>query len=160
MQQVGAGAASFRDYFKIVPPGTDLTYALLIKLFGVQMWILFYAIQGSDGSHRICRLPGCACQQPIGDIAQRPMEEEPASRRSRGRSIHGGELVLHSGSGFTNMALLFDRVSAPVLSFTDDQQLAGADRRISIPCRPHYMGDLFLVYATLRQTIWNRFEFI
>ncbi len=33
------GQLPYRDYFKIVPPGTDLTYALLIKLFGVQMWI-------------------------------------------------------------------------------------------------------------------------
>jgi hypothetical protein len=33
------GQLPYRDYFKIVPPGTDLTYALLIKVFGVQMWI-------------------------------------------------------------------------------------------------------------------------
>jgi hypothetical protein len=33
------GQLPYRDYFKIVPPGTDLTYALLIRIFGVQMWI-------------------------------------------------------------------------------------------------------------------------
>jgi hypothetical protein len=33
------GQLPYRDYFKIVPPGTDLTYAVLIKVFGVQMWI-------------------------------------------------------------------------------------------------------------------------
>lgn len=33
------GQLPYRDYFKIVPPGTDLIYACLIKLFGVRMWI-------------------------------------------------------------------------------------------------------------------------
>jgi len=33
------GQLPYRDYFKIVSPGTDLTYALLIKVFGVRMWI-------------------------------------------------------------------------------------------------------------------------
>ena len=34
-----AGDLPFRDYFQIVPPGTDLVYALLIKLFGIRIWI-------------------------------------------------------------------------------------------------------------------------
>ena len=29
----------YRNYFQIVPPGTDLVYALLIRCFGIQMWI-------------------------------------------------------------------------------------------------------------------------
>jgi hypothetical protein len=33
------GQLPYRDYFKIVPPGTDLTYALLIDIFGVRMWV-------------------------------------------------------------------------------------------------------------------------
>jgi hypothetical protein len=33
------GQLPYRDYFQFVPPGTDLTYALLIKTFGLQMWI-------------------------------------------------------------------------------------------------------------------------
>src|SRR5260370_18878937 len=33
------GQLPYRDYFKIVPPGTDLIYALLIKWFGIQMWV-------------------------------------------------------------------------------------------------------------------------
>lgn len=33
------GQLPYRDYFKIVPPGTDLTYAVLIRAFGVRMWI-------------------------------------------------------------------------------------------------------------------------
>ena len=33
------GQLPYRDYFKIVPPATDLTYAVLIKAFGVRMWI-------------------------------------------------------------------------------------------------------------------------
>jgi hypothetical protein len=37
--RMAMGQLPYRDYFKIVPPGTDLTYALLIKLFGVRMWI-------------------------------------------------------------------------------------------------------------------------
>jgi len=37
--RMALGQLPYRDYFKIVPPGTDLTYALLIKLFGAQMWI-------------------------------------------------------------------------------------------------------------------------
>jgi hypothetical protein len=37
--RMALGQLPYRDYFKIVPPGTDLTYALLIKTFGVQMWI-------------------------------------------------------------------------------------------------------------------------
>lgn len=34
-----AGQMPYRDYFEIVPPGTDLVYALLIKAFGVRVWI-------------------------------------------------------------------------------------------------------------------------
>ena len=37
--RMALGQLPYRDYFKIVPPGTDLTYAFLIKVFGVQMWI-------------------------------------------------------------------------------------------------------------------------
>jgi hypothetical protein len=33
------GQLPYRDYFKIVPPGTDLTYAGLVRAFGVRMWI-------------------------------------------------------------------------------------------------------------------------
>ena len=33
------GQLPYRDYFQIVPPGTDLTYALLIKCFGLRAWI-------------------------------------------------------------------------------------------------------------------------
>jgi hypothetical protein len=33
------GQLPYRDYFKIVPPGADLTYAVLIRVFGVRMWI-------------------------------------------------------------------------------------------------------------------------
>jgi hypothetical protein len=34
-----SGQLPYRDYFQIVPPGTDLTYALLIKFFGLRIWI-------------------------------------------------------------------------------------------------------------------------
>ena len=34
-----AGQLPYRDYFQIVPPGTDLAYALLIRLFGLGTWI-------------------------------------------------------------------------------------------------------------------------
>jgi hypothetical protein len=34
-----AGELPFRDYFTFVSPGTDLTYAALLKLFGVRMWV-------------------------------------------------------------------------------------------------------------------------
>ncbi|HWW22592.1 MAG TPA: hypothetical protein VNY78_01760 [Edaphobacter sp.] len=37
--RVVLGQLPYRDYFQIVPPGTDLTYALLIKHFGLQLWI-------------------------------------------------------------------------------------------------------------------------
>jgi len=33
------GQLPYHDYFQIVPPGTDLVYALLIRCFGVRMWI-------------------------------------------------------------------------------------------------------------------------
>ena len=33
-----AGQLPYRDYFQIVPPGTDLSYALLIRLFGLHTW--------------------------------------------------------------------------------------------------------------------------
>jgi hypothetical protein len=33
------GQLPYRDYCQIVTPGTDLVYALLIWLFGLQMWI-------------------------------------------------------------------------------------------------------------------------
>jgi hypothetical protein len=33
------GQLPYRDYFQIVPPGTDLAYAFLIKCFGLQIWI-------------------------------------------------------------------------------------------------------------------------
>jgi hypothetical protein len=34
-----AGQLPYRDFFQIVPPGTDLVYALLIRCFGVSAWI-------------------------------------------------------------------------------------------------------------------------
>src|ERR1700722_16324773 len=34
-----AGQLPYRDFFQIVPPGTDLVYALLIQRFGVSAWI-------------------------------------------------------------------------------------------------------------------------
>ena len=36
--RIAAGQLPYRDYFQIVPPGTDLTYALLVKLFGLHTW--------------------------------------------------------------------------------------------------------------------------
>lgn len=33
------GQLPYRDYFVIVPPGTDLVYALLIRCFALRMWI-------------------------------------------------------------------------------------------------------------------------
>ena len=37
--RIVSGLLPYRDYFQIVPPGTDLTYALLIKCFGWYAWI-------------------------------------------------------------------------------------------------------------------------
>jgi hypothetical protein len=37
--RVVLGQLPYRDYFKIVPPATDLTYAALISAVGVRMWI-------------------------------------------------------------------------------------------------------------------------
>jgi hypothetical protein len=37
--RMSLGQLPYRDYFQIVPPGTDLIYALLIRLFGVSLWI-------------------------------------------------------------------------------------------------------------------------
>ena len=37
--RIVAGQMPYRDYFQIVPPGTDLTYALLIRAFGLRTWI-------------------------------------------------------------------------------------------------------------------------
>jgi hypothetical protein len=34
-----SGQLPYRDYFQIVPPGTDLVYAILIKCFGLKIWI-------------------------------------------------------------------------------------------------------------------------
>jgi|SRR5215471_1030666 len=34
-----AGELPYRDYFEVVPVGTDLTYAVLIKWFGLDTWI-------------------------------------------------------------------------------------------------------------------------
>jgi hypothetical protein len=34
-----AGELPYCDYFQIVPPGTDLVYAALIRLFGLRVWI-------------------------------------------------------------------------------------------------------------------------
>ena len=33
------GQLPYRDYFQIVPPATDLIYALMIKCFGLRMWV-------------------------------------------------------------------------------------------------------------------------
>ena len=226
--RMALGQLPYRDYFKIVPPGTDLTYALLIKVFGVQMWIpnllmaflaaltallmtliasrlmrgaiivlpglllaSFILLASTDATHHWfstiailgallvimdgITLPRIAIAGALSGVAacftqskgamavaafvvylaayanrqdevpsQRRMAEEPASLRSSGGSVRGSEFVLHSGGRLTNVALLPDRVSAPVLSFTNDQQLASADRRLSIPCRPHHVGGLFL----------------
>jgi hypothetical protein len=37
--RIAAGQLPYRDYFQILPVGTDLTYAFLIKWFGFQLWI-------------------------------------------------------------------------------------------------------------------------
>jgi hypothetical protein len=37
--RIVSGQLPYRDYFQIVPPGTDLTYALLVKCFGWSGWI-------------------------------------------------------------------------------------------------------------------------
>jgi hypothetical protein len=37
--RLAAGELPYRDYFQIVPPGTDLVYAALIRLFGLKLWI-------------------------------------------------------------------------------------------------------------------------
>ncbi len=37
--RLAAGELPYRDYFQIVPPGTDLTYALVIRAFGLRLWI-------------------------------------------------------------------------------------------------------------------------
>lgn len=37
--RIVAGELLYRDFFEIIPPGTPLTYALLIKWFGLQAWI-------------------------------------------------------------------------------------------------------------------------
>jgi hypothetical protein len=37
--RIVAGQLPYRDFFDILPPGTDLTYAFLIKWFGLRAWI-------------------------------------------------------------------------------------------------------------------------
>jgi len=37
--RIVSGELPYRNYFQIVPPGTELTYALLIKCFGFSAWI-------------------------------------------------------------------------------------------------------------------------
>ena len=37
--RIVAGELPYRDYFQIVPPGTDMMYAFLIRSFGLSMWI-------------------------------------------------------------------------------------------------------------------------
>jgi hypothetical protein len=37
--RIVGGELPYRDYFQIVPPGTELTYALLIRCFGLSAWI-------------------------------------------------------------------------------------------------------------------------
>src|SRR5580704_7542750 len=34
-----AGQMTYRDYFQLVTPGTDLTYAFLFRCFGLRLWI-------------------------------------------------------------------------------------------------------------------------
>src|SRR5580698_7185694 len=34
-----SGQMPYRDYFEFLPAGTDLTYALLFRIFGVSLWI-------------------------------------------------------------------------------------------------------------------------
>jgi hypothetical protein len=34
-----AGQMPYRDYFEFLPPGTDLVYALLFRIFGLALWI-------------------------------------------------------------------------------------------------------------------------
>ena len=36
--RIVAGQLPYRDYFQIVPPGTDFAYALLIRVFGLHTW--------------------------------------------------------------------------------------------------------------------------
>ena len=37
--RIAAGGLPYRDYFQIVPPGTDLVYSFVIREFGLHLWI-------------------------------------------------------------------------------------------------------------------------
>ena len=37
--RIAAGQLPYRDYFQIVPPGTDLVYAVLVKSLGAETWM-------------------------------------------------------------------------------------------------------------------------
>src|SRR5882672_8838271 len=34
------GQVLYRDFFELVPPGTDLLYAVTFRLFGIHVWIM------------------------------------------------------------------------------------------------------------------------
>jgi hypothetical protein len=42
--RIVAGQLPYRDYFLFVAPGTDLVYALLIKCFGLRIWLPHFAM--------------------------------------------------------------------------------------------------------------------
>jgi hypothetical protein len=44
--RIAAGRLPYRDYFAFVPPGTELTYALLIREFGARSWIPNIVVAG------------------------------------------------------------------------------------------------------------------
>jgi len=44
--RIVAGRLPYRDYFAFVPPGTELTYALLVREFGARSWIPHIVMAG------------------------------------------------------------------------------------------------------------------
>lgn len=48
--RIVAGRLPYRDYFAFVPPGTELTYALLIREFGTHSWIPHIVMAGLAAS--------------------------------------------------------------------------------------------------------------
>ena len=48
--RIVAGELPYRDFFEMLPPGTPLTYALLIKEFGLRNWIPLLVMAGLAGA--------------------------------------------------------------------------------------------------------------
>jgi hypothetical protein len=98
------GQLPYRDYFQIVPPGTDLVYALLIRCFGLKMWIPNLLTAGLAAITALLMTLNCIASRAWGDRDAARL----SSCRRRSDTVNGGHspLVQYDRTALSHAGLI------------------------------------------------------